>query len=90
MRSEFMEQLNAMMPEIHRKLSGGKEHFPVVYEPNVRRRNFREQLAEEPVSGDQTEDDPDGPHRDDLNFIVNGIDIRRLVPRDSSVRQLFL
>ena len=43
-RSTFTEQLNDIIGEIHSRLSGGREHLKVVYEPDVTSENFAEAL----------------------------------------------
>ena len=52
--------------------------------------NFREQLAKNQFQEIKQRQTLTGPHRDDLNFIVNGTDIRRFGSQDSRERQLFL
>ena len=74
MRSEFIKELNPLIAEI---LSGGKETLSIAYEPNVSPENFREQLAKNQFQEIRQRQTLTGPHRDDLNFIVNGTDIRR-------------
>ena len=77
MRSEFIKELNPMIADIHAGLSGGKETLSIAYEPNVTAENFREQLAKNQFQEIRQRQTLTGPHRDDLNFIVNGTDIRR-------------
>ena len=77
MRSEFIKELNPLIAEIHAGLSGGKETLSIAYEPNVSPENFREQLAKNQFQEIRQRQTLTGPHRDDLNFIVNGTDIRR-------------
>ncbi len=77
MRSEFIKELTPLIAEIHAGLSGGKETLSIAYEPNVSPENFREQLAKNQFQEIRQRQTLTGPHRDDLNFIVNGTDIRR-------------
>ena len=77
MRSEFIKELNPLIADIHSGLSGGKETLSIAYEPNVTAENFREQLAKNQFQEMRQRQTLTGPHRDDLNFIVNGTDIRR-------------
>ena len=77
MRSEFIKELTPLIAEIHAGLSGGKETLSIAYEPNVSPENFREQLAKNQFQEIRQRKTLTGPHRDDLNFIVNGTDIRR-------------
>ena len=76
-REEFIKELNTIIQEIHYKISGGKEHLVLKYEPNVSEHLFEEKLAnarEKELKLCQT---TVGPHRDDLLFSVNEIDIRK-------------
>ena len=57
--------------------AGGKETLSIAYEPNVTAENFREQLAKNQFQEIKQRQTLTGPHRDDLNLIVNGTDIRR-------------
>lgn len=34
-RKEFVEELNEIISEIHSKISGGREHLVLKYEPNI-------------------------------------------------------
>ena len=77
MRSEFIKELNPLIAGIHAGLSGGKETLSIAYEPNVTAENFREQLAKNQFQEIKQRQTLTGPHRDDLNFNVNGTDIRR-------------
>ena len=77
MRSEFIKELNPLISGIHAGLSGGKETLSVAYEPNVTAENFRDQLAANQFQEIRQRQTLTGPHRDDLNFIINGADIRR-------------
>ena len=43
-RKLFVEQLNEILFDIHKKLSGGKEELHIVYEPNVELENFEEKM----------------------------------------------
>ena len=77
MRSEFIKELNPLIAGIHAGLSGGKETLSVAYEPNVTAENFRDRLAANQFQEIRQRQTLTGPHRDDLNFIINGADIRR-------------
>ena len=77
LRTRFVEELNELIREIHFHLSGEREELEIRYEPNVmpetyeaeRSRNRNQELRQRLTLT--------GPHRDDLNFIVNGADIRK-------------
>ena len=82
-RVQFIEQINNIIYEIHKNLSGEKESLRIQYEPDVLEKDFENQLfinQERDVKLKQT---TVGPHRDDISFIVKSkdnekeIDIRR-------------
>lgn len=76
-REEFVEQLNEIIKGIHLKLSGGKEALSIVYEPNVAAAAFEDTLKRSRQQDLKQKTTLTGPHRDDLSFMVNEIDIRR-------------
>lgn len=76
-RKEFIERLGGIIEPIHRKLSGDKESLRILYEPNVEADAFEDILRRSRQQDLRQKTTLTGPHRDDLSFIVNGIDIRR-------------
>ena len=76
-RFEFLEELNPVIREIHFHLSGKKEELSVLYEPNVTAEEFEETLNRSRLQELRQKMTLTGPHRDDLNFMVNGTDIRK-------------
>lgn len=76
-RMEFIKQLNEMIAGIHRQLSGEKETLEIFYEPNVSIEDFEKALKRNREADIRLRTTGIGPHRDDISFIVNGIDIRR-------------
>ena len=76
-RTDFVKQLNEMIVGIHNQLSGGKEHLEIFYEPNVEAEKLEDALVKNRDSDLRQRTTGIGPHRDDISFIVNGIDIRR-------------
>ena len=76
-RKEFIEQLDGIIGSIHRKLSGEKEHLHILYEPNVEADEFEDTIRRSRQQDMRQKTTLTGPHRDDLSFIINGIDIRR-------------
>ncbi|KIR02512.1 DNA recombination and repair protein RecF [Lachnospiraceae bacterium TWA4] len=76
-RKNFLESLNEVILEIHKNLTSGKEQLEVLYEPNVlsseihtKLKSFRERELKQRIS-------LVGPHRDDICFLINGMDIRK-------------
>ena len=76
-RKEFIKQLNSIILEIHRKLTGGKEELLIYYEPNVETEDFQEKLIKNLDRDIQSRLTSIGPHRDDIMFIVKNIDLRK-------------
>ena len=77
MRTAFIKELNELIRDIHFHLSGEKEELLVQYEPNVTEDTFEEALMKNQFQEIKQKMTLTGPHRDDLNFIVNGTDIRK-------------
>jgi DNA replication and repair protein RecF len=76
-RKEFVERIGMIIEPIHLKLSGDKESLKILYEPNVEADSFEETLRKSRSQDLRQRTTLTGPHRDDLSFMVNGIDIRR-------------
>lgn len=76
-RYEFIRKLSDIIVGIHGKLSGGKENLIISYEPNTRTAEMRDALKRSRDTDIKLKTTTVGPHRDDLSFIVNGIDIRK-------------
>ena len=76
-REAFVGQLNDLIGGIHRQLSGEKESLHISYEPNVTVDMFEDTLRKSRPSDLKQRMTLTGPHRDDLSFIINDIDIRR-------------
>ena len=76
-RQEFIQELNEIIAEIHKNLTGGQEEIKVIYEPDVKEENFQEQLKNTRERDLKLKMSGTGPHRDDLCVLANGIDIRK-------------
>jgi DNA replication and repair protein RecF len=76
-RREFVNQLNEIIFDIHKKLSGGKEKLKIAYEPDVEPDDFEARLAANSEKDIKLKQTVTGPHRDDFSFVVDGIDIRK-------------
>lgn len=77
LRTEFIKELNELIRGIHAHLSGEKEELSILYEPNVTEALFEKMLIKNRPQELRQRLTLTGPHRDDLNFIVNGTDIRK-------------
>ena len=76
-RRIFTERLNGIASGIHRKLTGGKEDLQICYEPNVPVDQFSSSLRMKRDQDVHLKTTGCGPHRDDLLFKINDIDIRK-------------
>ena len=76
-RKLFVNQLNEMIYDIHKKLSGGKEELKIVYEPDVTIDDFEEKMLMNRDRDIRLKQTSTGPHRDDFSFVVGNIDIRK-------------
>ena len=77
LRREFIDELQSIMQEKHKTLTGGTEDILMKYEPCVSEKSFEEKLflAEDRdvFQGTTTV----GPHRDDVAFLNGDEDIRK-------------
>ena len=69
-RRDFVRDLNDVIQDIHRNLT-------VIYEPSTESECFEETLKKNRERDMRMKMTSAGPHRDDLCFMVNGIDIRK-------------
>ena len=76
-RQIFIDQLNEIIQEIHTKLSGGREHLTIAYEKNAESNELEEKIRKSRDKDIFSKQTTVGPHRDDISFIVNEIDIRK-------------
>ena len=75
-REEFIEQLNDIVKGIHDHLTGGKESIEIGYEKNVSANEYENTLRKKREVDLKYQSTQTGPHRDDICFYVNGIDVR--------------
>lgn len=76
-RRIFTEQLNEIIYEIHKKLSGGKEELVIKYEPDVEIEDFESRMKSSQEKDIKSKQTSVGPHRDDFCFMAGNIDIRK-------------
>ncbi len=76
-RKNFIEKLNVMISHIHRKLSGEKEDLQVFYENNVSGEEIYESIRRNREKDLRMKTSSVGPHRDDLLFVADSVDIRK-------------
>lgn len=76
-RKKFMNQVNEIISKIHKKITGNSEDIEVIYEPNTGNESFENLLKRYRERDLKIMSTSSGPHRDDICFKVNGIDIRK-------------
>ncbi len=76
-RRRFMEEINEIVRDIHFHISGEKETLILKYEPNIHENHFSEELIKAEERDLYQQFTTVGPHRDDVSFFINDIDIRR-------------
>lgn len=76
-REQFIGKLNDIIYNIHKKLTGDKEHLRIIYDPNVTTEAFEKVLIKNRKQDMKQKTTLTGPHRDDIGFYLEDIDIRR-------------
>lgn len=76
-RKLFTKQLNEIIYEIHKKLSGNKEELVIYYEPDVLIEEYERSLSVNQERDIKLKQTTVGPHRDDFSFMAGNIDIRK-------------
>lgn len=76
-RRVFVDQLNEMIRDIHKTLSGEKEIIHITYEPNVEIEDFEHSLEHSLDRDMRLKQTTVGPHRDDISIYINDIDVRK-------------
>lgn len=76
-RKIFVEQLNEIIFDIHKRLSGDKEEITILYEPDVHIDTFERELQHSQEKDIKLKQTTVGPHRDDFCFMIRDVDIRK-------------
>ena len=76
-REAFTASLGEIVERIHGKLSGGRERLLVSYEKNVSAQELYERIRQSREKDVRMKTTSVGPHRDDLLFAADGVDIRK-------------
>lgn len=74
-RKKFIDELNLIIQDIHKKLSGNKEELRLEYVPNVNEENFYDSLVKNREKDVKYKMTSVGPHRDDMYFYVGDMDV---------------
>ncbi len=76
-RRQFLLEIKETVEELHRTLTGGAEEIRISYEPNTEDAFFEDALFAARGKDIRMGQTSCGPHRDDIRFAANGIDIRQ-------------
>lgn len=76
-RQNFIEMLNEIVTEIHSNLTSGKEKLEIIYDKNVEIQDFEKTLNDKIQIDLKYTSTQTGPHRDDILFLINGMDVRK-------------
>lgn len=76
-RKEFIEKLSVIANSIHSNLTGNIENLNISYEPNTVIELFEKELEINRNKDLKQKSTSVGPHRDDILFSINDIDIRK-------------
>lgn len=76
-RQKFIDDLSELVTEVNEKLTGSREHVKLEYEPDVLPEDFEKKLLECREKDLRLCSTNVGPHRDDICFLNDGIDIRK-------------
>ena len=76
-RIQFTDQLNEIIYDIHKNLSGGREEIKIAYDPDTSIEEYENRLKESVFRDMKSKITSVGPHRDDFIFEINGMDVRK-------------
>lgn len=76
-RKIFVEQVNEIISDIHKKLTGNTEHIKISYECSGGAYSLEHILMKNRERDMRTRSTSAGPHRDDVCVMADGIDIRK-------------
>ena len=84
MRKQFIEKISNISNEIHGSITNGKEMLKILYNPNLsifddikeQENFFYDELKKSYTNDLRQRTTTKGPHKDDISFIVNDINMR--------------
>ena len=76
-REKFLSLLNPLIAGIHREITSGKEEILLTYEKNTEPGSYEDAMRRNREPDMKLKTTAAGPHRDDIGFFVNGMDLRR-------------
>lgn len=75
-RAKFISDLEEIIKDIHLRISGSSEELRLIYDPYVSIDDFRHELSERREQEIKNGVSLVGPHKDELIFMLNGVDLR--------------
>lgn len=76
-RSEFIEKLNLISSEIHKKITDGREKLQLRYNPNIYFKDDIYEILKKSRDNDlKQRTTTRGPHKDDMELFIDGINAR--------------
>lgn len=75
-RSKFIDLLADIAKELNFRITNNMEKLDVIYNPNINKKDFSEKLKKSREKDIHTLVTNVGPHRDDIDFYINDIDVR--------------
>ena len=76
-RNNFIDMINEIILNIHKKLTSDKEELILSYDKNVSEDNFYNEISEKRDVDLRYQNTSVGPHRDDIIFMINGMDVKK-------------
>lgn len=76
-RQKFVEEMNEIISNIHKKLTGDRENLQLIYEPSNGNLSLEKALEKNRERDMRIKSTSVGPHRDDICFMVGDLDIRK-------------
>lgn len=76
-RNLFIYQLNQIVGKVHEHLTGGKEKLYISYEPSSGEMDLEQAIKRNREKDIRMKSTSVGPHRDDICFMTDEIDIRK-------------
>lgn len=75
-RNNFIDKINEIILDIHKKLTQNKETIRVVYDKNISELDFSSELLNKRDVDLRYQSTQVGPHRDDISFLINDMDVK--------------
>ncbi len=76
-RNNFIDMINEIILDIHKKLTSDKEELVLSYDKNVSEESFHKEISEKRDVDLRYQNTSVGPHRDDIVFMINGMDVKK-------------